>query len=75
MACIHQAARCPHNLKPVQAFARTLRYRYAPVNELEQSPDAQFFPGLAASGTQPTVGPVTRTVRACCLQPRPPGKA
>ena len=66
MHVCHQAAL---RLQPLQAFARTLRYRYAPVDELEQSPDAQFFPGLAPSGTLPTVGSVTYTVRTCYRQP------
>lgn len=31
----------PLPLLSLQAFARNLRYRYAPVDELDQSPDAQ----------------------------------
>ena len=29
-----------------------MRYLYAPVETLEASPDAQFFPGLPPAGTQ-----------------------
>ncbi|KAI7843452.1 hypothetical protein COHA_002930 [Chlorella ohadii] len=49
------------------AFARNLRYRYAPVDELDQSPDVQYFPGLPPAGTQPISGTVTRTVNGSQL--------
>lgn len=50
---------------PRQAYARTLRYLYAPVDELEASPDAKYFPGLPPAGTLPVPGTVTRTVGGC----------
>ena len=58
----------------MQAYARTLRYLYAPIDSLEASPDAPFFPGVPPAGTQPTASPVTQTVStsACCW-PQVPG--
>jgi hypothetical protein len=47
----------------MQAWARTLRYKWAPVGTLERSPDAKYFPGdPTQDGVLPVVGTVMRTV-------------
>lgn len=64
---------CLDPLRPCvpQALCRLVMYKWLPAEQIPQSPDAVYFPGLPAAGTQPIAGPVTKTVRGGAVAGEP----